>query len=205
MSTHKECGATVMWAKRDDDPDRYMPPLEPTGGAYTIDKDGIGVWVQTYQPHNCDPDDVAAWMDRLNRLDAARSERAGGDFYDTDNSLAYAAAREQRQEEQWAVALLVDCTRCLQPAGDKCISMAQHHRKNGEQVYVNNPHPQRLEDGYKAQRKAEKEGTTPDPVPEPEPEPPAREVDRAPGFCYADDDCVADNHRFSCPKWSPGA
>lgn len=204
MSTHKECGANVQWARRDDEPDRYMPPLEPTGPAYIINAEGVGVYVQTYQPHICDPEDVANWLDRMNRLAEVRAERSGGlagDF--TDNrELEYAAAREQRQEEQWGVALLVDCTRCLQPAGDKCISMAQHHRKNGEQVYVNNPHPQRLEDGYKAQHKAELEGSKPKPEPEIDVSPPTSVTkDRTPGFCWNDDQCVAKNHTFSCPKW----
>ena len=141
MSIHRDCGKDVTWAARKDDPERFMPPLEMIAFGYVLEEDGTASQKPVFQFHTCDPDDVAEWRDRLRALATARGESPD----DLDGLDRYNAAREREREAVWLVALGVDCPRCLQPKGVKCISMAQHHRKAGESVEIRNPHPERLE------------------------------------------------------------
>lgn len=136
MSVHKDCGQPIRWAGREDDPSRFMPPLESAGQAYIIGEDGSAIMVSVYQIHNCDPDKVIAWLEYQRKLAAAKGES----FTEMDN---WAVAREQKREERWTAALQIDCPRCGSLAGTKCCDLAKKRR--GIDSDTNNPHPARLE------------------------------------------------------------
>jgi hypothetical protein len=142
MSVHKDCGADIQWLKRDDDPNRFLPPMEFAGQFY-VKIDGVGTIANCYRPHICDPDVMEDWLNRQARLAELRGDAEA--MEEIDGRQAWALAREREREKSWEIALKVDCPRCLQPKDEKCISMAQTHRKTGEMVELRNPHPDRLE------------------------------------------------------------
>lgn len=142
MSIHKDCGRDVTWARRPDDPDRFLPPLEMTGFGYFIQDDGTAVQRPVFQMHVCDPDEVIDWTDRMRRLAEARADGQMPEVVAGRES--WQAAREREREEVWEKVLPYPCDRCLQHEGSKCISMAQAHRKTGEMVELRNPHNERL-------------------------------------------------------------
>lgn len=143
MSVHKDCGADIRWLKRDDDPNRFLPPMEFVGQFYAADADGVGVVQNCYRPHVCDPDVMEDWLNRMRRLAELQGDQDSVE--EISGRQAWALAREREREKTWEIALKVDCPRCLQPKTQKCISMAQTHRKTGEMVELLNPHPERLE------------------------------------------------------------
>lgn len=135
MSVHRECGAEIKWAKRDDDSAKYFPPLEYLGEVFVIDSSGSAVQVHGYRRHNCDPEAMLAWQDYQQRLAEVKGE----------SFTPYEAARERDREIVWESALKVECGRCDQPAGQKCRSMQLKHLRTGELVELRNPHPVRIE------------------------------------------------------------
>lgn len=144
-SVHKECGADITWAKREDDEDRFLPPLEYVGEVYLLEgqgRDKVGVQRHAYRLHICDPDRIIEWQDYQQRL----AEAKGIEYVPlSDGRAAYEAAREKDREEQWNMALKVACPRCDAPAGEKCRSQQRQHIKTGEIVETRNPHPARME------------------------------------------------------------
>lgn len=134
---HKECGSDIVWARREDDPDRFHPPMEYVGEVFLISGKGEKVAEQrhAYRIHQCDPDRIIEWQDYQHRLAEAKGEEY----------TPYAAAREKQNEETWNLVLKVDCPRCERPVGEKCISLARHLLKTGEMQECRNPHPARTE------------------------------------------------------------
>lgn len=145
-SVHKECGADITWARRDDNPEKWMPPLEYIGEVYLIDgkgEDRTAVQRHAYRLHICDPDRIIEWQDYMHRLAEAK-----GEVYDPHGpgtQFEYEAKREKEREQTWNMALKVDCPRCSQPAGQKCISQSIRLIKTGEIEFCKNPHPARME------------------------------------------------------------
>jgi hypothetical protein len=136
-SVHKECGADIVWAKRDDDSGRWLPPMEYVGEVYLLEGKGdakVGTQKHAYRIHQCDPDRIIEWQDYQHRLAEAKGE----------TFTPYEAAREKINEETWAQALRVDCPRCERPAGEKCISLSRHLIITGEIQECRNPHPARM-------------------------------------------------------------
>lgn len=140
MSIHKECGAEITWMRRDDDPERFMPPMEYAGEGYVRDKDGAAQYHHIYRLHNCDPDAILEWRDYQQRLAAAKGEEY----------TPYDAARERERENLWEIALTVACRRCNRLPGEKCVSLSQQKVKAGIEEETKNPHPERIEDGLAA-------------------------------------------------------
>jgi hypothetical protein len=138
MAVHRECGAEIKWAKRDDIPDKYLPPLEYLGEVFVIDSSGAAIQVHGYQRHNCDPDVMIAWQDYQKRLAEVKGEAF----------TPYEVARERDREVTWKTALKVECPRCEAAVDEKCRSMQLKHLRTGELVEVKNPHPVRLELAY---------------------------------------------------------
>jgi len=68
MSTHKECGEPIHWAKLERDHERFLPPLEFAGEGFILDADRVGIKVQVYREHVCDPKKVRAWQKRVTDL-----------------------------------------------------------------------------------------------------------------------------------------
>lgn len=135
-SIHKECGADIVWAKREDS-DRFMPPLEYVGEVYLLEGKGeekFGVQRHAYRIHNCDPDRIIEWQEYQFRLAEAKGE----------TFTPYAAARERDRESTWNMALKVPCPRCERDAGQKCISLSRHLIATGEIQETLNPHPARM-------------------------------------------------------------
>lgn len=145
MSVHKECGEDIRWAKRDDDPERFVPPLEFAGQAYVIDENGVAHTVTTYTSHKCDPDKVRDWADYLRRLALAKDETP----IEADNVKLWAAKRQRDNEQAWEVAITTECPRCDASIGAKCHNISAMFRKTGEIVELKNPHPERIEKAYK--------------------------------------------------------
>lgn len=143
MSTHKDCGEEIRWAKRDDDPDRFRPPLEYAGEAFIIDERGAAIQVHTYRPHNCDPDKVEAWLTYQKRLAVLRGDTEG--LRELTGMEAHNAARERDRENTWEHALKKPCPRCRALVGVKCHRLDQKFRKTGEMVESKNPHPERID------------------------------------------------------------
>jgi hypothetical protein len=135
MSVHKDCGKEIKWAKREDVPDKYFPPLEYVGEVFIIDSSGAAVQVHGYMRHNCDPEEVLAWQDYQQRLAEVKGEQY----------TPYEAARERDREITWEAALKVECHRCNVEKGTKCRSMQLKHQRTGEIVELRNPHPIRLQ------------------------------------------------------------
>ena len=139
-SVHKECGADIVWARRPDDTDRWLQPLEYVGEVFVLLKqensnEKVGQQHHAYRIHQCDPDRIIEWQDYQHRLAEAK-----GEVY-----TPYAAAREKENEETWNQVLHVECPRCLRDVDQKCISLARHLLKTGEIVECRNPHPARID------------------------------------------------------------
>lgn len=119
MSLHIECGRNIAWARRRDDPERFIPPLELVGMYTIIDADGIGIEVPCFQPHVCNPTDVEDWQRRLRELEVQRE--AGVAVTPTQ---AYAARAQERREEAWREALQVECPKCKATVGEFCTNLS---------------------------------------------------------------------------------
>lgn len=138
MSTHSDCGADITWLRRDDNPEKYLPPMEYAGEVYIQDDNGAAKRVHAYRMHLCDPEAIVAWQDYKQRL----AEAKGEEFTD------YAAARERDREEIWEIALGVACRVCHMLPGERCVSQATRLKKTGKIIETKNPHPARIEDAY---------------------------------------------------------
>ena len=139
MSTHKECGEEIRWAHRDDDPERFRPPLEYAGQAFIIDERDVAIMVHTYKPHMCDPDKMLAWQEYQEKVAAIKERRS----VELDEP-AWKIAKERNHELTWEDALTRECPRCGVPAGEGCRSLLPRYKKSGEIVHTKNPHIERL-------------------------------------------------------------
>lgn len=139
MSIHSDCGKEVRWVHRDDDPDRFHPPLEFAGQAYIITEDNTAVFTTTYRRHECDPDDIKQWIDLKRR----QAEAKGIATEDIDRHEERIIARERDQKEANDFAMRVECPICKAPVAELCFNMAL--LKKGVKKYTKNPHPGRVE------------------------------------------------------------
>jgi hypothetical protein len=137
MSVHRECGADIRWFRRDDDPERYRPPMELAGEGYVITDEGGLEFKNIYRPHMCDPEAIASWQQYKENLAEAKGEPIDD----------YEAVTQRRSDEQWDIALPVSCRTCKATPGEYCISQQKHLQKAGEIVNTRWPHPLRVEDG----------------------------------------------------------
>lgn len=135
MSTHKRCGATITWARYADDPDRFLPPLEFAGHYWLIGEDGVGYQTPTFKQHECDPDQMEKWQERLRRIQELELE------FETPDAATHMAAREQRRDEINLPSLKVKCDRCGQPKGKMCLNL--HELKRGREVECRYTHEMR--------------------------------------------------------------
>jgi hypothetical protein len=140
MSVHKECGADIVWLRRDDDESRFLPPMEYAGEVYIKGENGTAQRVHGYRQHLCDPDAIIAWQDYQRRLAEAKGEEY----------TPYDAARERERENMWDLALAVTCRRCHSTPGEKCYSQQVRLVKAGIKEETRNPHPERIEDAIAA-------------------------------------------------------
>ena len=136
MTVHKSCGKEIRWATRDDDPERFNPPLEFDGHRYIITEDGTAVYTSTYVHHECDPADIIRWQ----RLKHDQAKAMGIQPEEVSDSTL---AREEERKERWKVALKEPCPTCDVPVGHKCHNLTA--RKKGRRELTKNPHPARLE------------------------------------------------------------
>lgn len=139
MTIHRDCGKEIRWATRDDDPDRFRPPLEFAGHAYIITEDGTAVYTSTYKAHECDPDDIKAWLDLKRR----QAEAKGIPYDDIDDREAAIIAYERDQQAYRDRAMAAKCDVCKAPKGELCFNM--NALKRGIKTYNKNPHPSRAE------------------------------------------------------------
>lgn len=121
MTIHSDCGKEIRWAQRDDDPDRFRPPLEFAGQAYIVTEDNIAVYVTTYKQHECDPDDIKRWME----LKRAQAEALGKPVDELDRKEERNIARKQAQNDAWSLTIKIPCATCGAKAGQKCFNMTK--------------------------------------------------------------------------------
>lgn len=167
MSTHRDCGAQIRWARRTDNPNRWMPPLELAGEFYVFDEDGeTAKQKAAYVPHECDPDQMVAWAERQIKIAQAhdmgtlvqKAVHPRKDDMSQDElemiAVRQEADRQQRNEELWDVALKVECRTCGNGRDVMCRNMSvqakKHYEETGEVISTRQPHPQRIKDGYAA-------------------------------------------------------
>lgn len=146
MSTHDKCGATITWARRPDDMDRYLPPLEFAGTGYIIDQ-GVGVQTQVFKEHHCDPEAMIRWAEYKAKI--AEIEERKPDFQDVHEQAAVErAARKARIEElieeEWEWALKIECKKCGAQVKEKCANLTE--RSKGNWVPTKHPHPTRADE-----------------------------------------------------------
>jgi len=143
-SVHKECGADISWARRPDDPERFLPPLEYAGELFVIEN-GTATQHHGYRVHLCDPQRIIEWKEYQEQLASAKGEEY----------TPYAAAREKELDELWAFVEGVACPTCDVSEG-KCISQSRHLKSTGEVRNVRSPHQSRI-DHAEAWKKGKKE------------------------------------------------
>lgn len=140
MGTHKECGEDITWVRRDDQPDRWAPPLQFAGYAKILtdgpNGDKVAVEVATYKTHHCDPEKIIAWQEYKARLAAIEASSPPVVKSMTDWEIA----RQRNQEEAMAFATAVACPQCHMGVDEPCVSMAKG-KTLGQPV--KNPHTKR--------------------------------------------------------------
>ena len=140
MALHGDCGKEVRWVRRDDDPERFHPPLEFAGQSYIITEDNIAMYVTTYKRHECDPDDIKAWLE----LKRKQAEAKGIPVDEIDFREERIIARERDREETNSKAMRIKCPVCKATVSELCFNMSA--LKRGDKVYNLNPHPARIEE-----------------------------------------------------------
>jgi len=145
VSIHSDCGKEIRWVHRDDEPDRWHPPLEFDHQGYVI-VDDVVIYTNIYKRHDCDPDDIKAWLD----LKRNQAMAKGIDVEDIDAKEERIIAKEQQRDLYWAEALRVECPVCEAEVGQRCYNMSLW--KKGIEEHTKNPHPKRLMDSWKADR-----------------------------------------------------
>ena len=148
MSVHRDCGEPIRWVRRNDDLNRWAPPLEAVGQALIVtEQDGepVSAYVSIYKEHRCDPEKMLAWVEYQERL-AEIKERTGGHTPDTGMS-AYQIKAQQLNEENWQIAMLVPCPICDAKLDEYCFNLTE--RKKGNEVAIRNPHQKRFIAGQK--------------------------------------------------------
>lgn len=137
MSIHNDCGATIRWARRSDDNERFMQPLEFSDFAYIIDDSGTAIEVTVYQIHECKAEEVEKFQENKRRA----AEAKGITVPELTNYEVYQVQKEEVRKEDWKIALKVACETCGSPARKKCRSKAKGPKYGS---ILKNPHPKRL-------------------------------------------------------------
>jgi hypothetical protein len=144
MSTHKDCGEQIRWARRLEDPTRWLPPLEYAGEGFVLStsddsEDHFASEVHVYKLHRCDPDKVLAWQEYTERMADIQGTAPPGP--------SYALARERDRENAWEQALKKPCPRCGVAKKVKCKSLGtvakKKEKESGEITETRWPHPER--------------------------------------------------------------
>lgn len=141
MSYHAECGEAVHWARRADDPGRYLPPLEFMAMAVVLDEDGVGRTVATYQQHRCDPAKVRAWQDY--QVEMANALGGAELPYDDRSGELQTLARGRAREATYAEAMEHGCPSCAALPGERCINKTVL-KQTGELVPTKDAHAMRM-------------------------------------------------------------
>lgn len=144
MSTHRDCGEPIRWAKRPDG-NSWLPPLDYQGEAFILTRsengtdEFIGSEVHTYKIHHCDPDKVIAWQE----YQAKMADIQGREPPQT----TYAVSRERDREAAWEQAIKKVCPKCDAPKKVRCKSLGYNAKKKeketGEITETRWPHPER--------------------------------------------------------------
>lgn len=145
MSVHRKCGADITWPNRDG----WRGPLDYLGQTITM-REGAAVWVPSYRPHECDPEQAEKWQAEQKRL--AREHRTNWESRQAERERA-AALREVRERERaqvWTIALKRDCPKCGVQPGEECLNL--NAAAKGQTKRTSWPHQDRLD-------------SAPDPVP----------------------------------------
>lgn len=123
MSTHRACGADIVWVKHNDT-DRYMPPLEVAGPAYIIDSSGAGIQVMTYQTHHCDVERMEAWQEYKARISQLNEDSSDNRIEARRSAQPLRAARKDEiREKVYEEASKVDCPKCNASVGEPCFNL----------------------------------------------------------------------------------
>lgn len=126
MAIHSDCGAEIRWPRKQEDPERFGPPLEYYGQGYIFNEDGTTIEVSVYRTHICDADQMEVWLKNKARIERLRM---------TDIALApvpnelYQEARAARYEAEKEKALRYPCETCGVGVGEMCI-----HKRTGELI-----------------------------------------------------------------------
>lgn len=144
MSVHKQCGEQIRWARRDDDSTKWLPPLEFAGQAYIFGEDDAAILVNTYRPHNCDPDKVEAWQEYKARLAEIEARQVETPSPIPSGMTDWEIAKQRREEEVWEDALKRKCPKCDAKKGVKCHKLDHKFKATGELVETKMPHSERI-------------------------------------------------------------
>lgn len=154
MSIHKECGEEIVWLRKPDDVDKYLPPMEYVGPMYfkTEGPNGevCGIQATAYKMHRCDPDKMEAWIEYKERI-AEISEHAPEQPVKVQREAAkqkksdWVIARERKQANIRTECEAYVCRRCDAVQFEPCYNLTIFKRTH-EKVPINMPHPVRQED-----------------------------------------------------------
>ena len=148
----KQCGRSIIWARRADDPQRWSRPLDSTSGvgAAVIDANGCVQWTHAYQFHSCNPDDIVSYANAMSLAARVMEQHEREKVVPLDENQrterAYAISFRNHsivEEQDGTVvnALEVDCPRCETGIGELCKNMSKG-KSNGNMVM--HPHVQRI-------------------------------------------------------------
>lgn len=140
-SPHKQCGAMITWARSPNDDTKWMPPMEYKGEGFWIDEDMVGHHVHIYGPHVCDPDEVAKWQDRLERIAEVTGDPE--DIQRVADVDLRAARRQADQESARAAARKFTCPACDAKKNHDCVNRSKGKNPGAGKPTLW-PHPARL-------------------------------------------------------------
>jgi hypothetical protein len=144
MSTHNDCGEDVTWAHREDDTERWLPPLEFAGEVFILQQvpgldKPVASRMHAYRLHRCDPDKIEAWIAYQERLQALKQQHPEMIVTDTP---AYVIARQRRAEQEREYAEQIDCKRCGAMPNQPCRSLSKNPSQMNKPTTW--PHPERV-------------------------------------------------------------
>lgn len=141
----KKCGGFILWARRNDDPERWGRPLDAMSqGAGVAIIDGVSHFVNIYMPHVC----PAEFEDKTEAEEAKRNQVRDFEHSrdrDKDYKHANQRMRELGTERAFLRATMIDCVRCHVPAGEYCVNIPKAAK--GIREYLKWPHMPRFIEG----------------------------------------------------------
>jgi hypothetical protein len=147
MSIHRECGAHIVWALRPDNPDRWLPPLEYAGEFLFRTEADTFIEAPGYQTHVCDPAQVVAWKERLQRIEdeSEKLVKVARRLTIQPNRID-AVEQEHNRLLLYEESMKYECPKCLVPEGVPCINLNRGHINEGEPTRY--PHKERAVHAY---------------------------------------------------------